>query len=96
MTKIVNRIRIAVAKARLSEPLGRWIPNNKIIAGSLASGLTAGAQAAGLVDLPSDWSIAVAGAVVGYLFPESVVVSARQLKERSDDPIGLRVVDDAE
>lgn len=80
MTKIVNRIRNAVAKARASQPFGAWIPSNKVIAATLSGGLVAVARAIDLVDLPVGWSEVVAVTVIGYLFPESPVVAAHVVR----------------
>lgn len=75
MKKLLNRVRDAVRAARASQ-LGRYIPNNKVIAGALAAGITLALKKTGLVDIPAEYVAAGAFAVVAYLFPESPVAAA--------------------
>jgi hypothetical protein len=80
MSRIINKIRSSAAKARMSQPFGPWIPNNKVIAGAVASGLTLAARKLQLVDLPLGWSQLVAFALVGYLIPESPIAASYPLR----------------
>lgn len=75
--KIVNAIRSAAAKARASVPWGAYIPNNKVLAGALAAGISLALTKFGVVDVPAAYVSVGAFAVVSYLLPESPVAAAR-------------------
>lgn len=92
MSRLVSSVRSAVAKARASVPFGQYLPNNKVVAGALAAGVTLALQKLGVVDIPAAYVSVGAFAVVGYLFPESPVAAAHVVVKAGGASIKRAVV----
>lgn len=71
----MSKIVAAVRSVRASQ-YGRYIPNNKVLAGALASGIALGLSKLGVVAIPTAYVSIGAFALVSYLLPESPVAAA--------------------
>lgn len=71
MSQFLARVRSLRASA-----LGRYIPNNKVLAGLLASGVVLALGKLGVVHVPLAYVSVGAFLLVSYLLPESPVAAA--------------------